>query len=123
VAYEVETPVPIRETFGQCDRRGQRPAPSAAPTIGLQLIEPAWPIVLEQSREGAICQNLPARLTAGAVVGFIIGIANALLLGLTATPERSDELDVLHWFGGRTSAEIRLLDAINRRLLCRLFYL
>lgn len=40
-----------------------------------------------------------------------------ILLGLTATPERTDELDVLSWFGGRASAEIRLPDAINRRLL------
>ena len=34
-----------------------------------------------------------------------------ILLGLTATPERSDQLDVLSWFGGRASAEIRLPDA------------
>jgi hypothetical protein len=40
-----------------------------------------------------------------------------ILLGLTATPERSDALDVMHWFGGVPSAEIRLPDAINRRLL------
>jgi superfamily II DNA or RNA helicase/HKD family nuclease len=40
-----------------------------------------------------------------------------ILLGLTATPERSDQFDVLQWFDGRTSAEIRLPDAINRRLL------
>ncbi|WP_417391859.1 DUF3427 domain-containing protein [Gimesia sp.] len=45
-----------------------------------------------------------------------------VLLGLTATPERSDGLDVLKWFGGRTSAEIRLPDAINRRLLCPFQY-
>ena len=45
-----------------------------------------------------------------------------ILLGLTATPERSDQLDVLEWFGGRTSAEIRLPDAINRRLLCPFQY-
>ncbi|MBO0696895.1 MAG: DUF3427 domain-containing protein [Zavarzinella sp.] len=45
-----------------------------------------------------------------------------VLLGLTATPERSDELDVLQWFGGRPSAEIRLPDAINRRLLCPFQY-
>jgi len=44
------------------------------------------------------------------------------LLGLTATPERSDGLDVLPWFGGRASAEIRLPDAINRRLLCPFQY-
>ncbi len=40
-----------------------------------------------------------------------------VLLGLTATPERSDALDVYRWFGGEASAEIRLPDAINRRLL------
>ncbi len=45
-----------------------------------------------------------------------------VLLGLTATPERGDELDVLHWFGGEASAEIRLPDAINRRLLCPFQY-
>ena len=28
-----------------------------------------------------------------------------ILLGLTATPERSDQLDVLHWFDGRTSRD------------------
>lgn len=44
------------------------------------------------------------------------------LLGLTATPERSDRLDVYHWFGGRSTAEIRLPDAINRRLLCPFQY-
>lgn len=45
-----------------------------------------------------------------------------ILLGLTATPERSDQLDVLSWFGGRASAEIRLPDAISRRLLCPFQY-
>lgn len=40
-----------------------------------------------------------------------------VLLGLTATPERSDGLDILAWFDGESSAEIRLPDAINRKLL------
>ncbi len=45
-----------------------------------------------------------------------------ILLGLTATPERADQLDLLRWFGGSTSCEIRLPDAINRRLLCPFHY-
>jgi len=49
-------------------------------------------------------------------------VSPKILLGLTATPERSDELDVFHWFGGEASAEIRLPDAINRRLLCPFQY-
>ena len=45
-----------------------------------------------------------------------------VLLGLTATPERNDSLDILHWFGGRPSAEIRLPDAISRDLLVSFQY-
>ncbi|MFG0244848.1 MAG: DUF3427 domain-containing protein [Phycisphaerales bacterium JB052] len=40
-----------------------------------------------------------------------------VMLGLTATPERADGLDVLAHFGGEPTAEVRLPDAINRRLL------
>lgn len=39
------------------------------------------------------------------------------LLGLTATPERTDGVSILHWFGGRIAAELRLWDAIDRGLL------
>lgn len=39
------------------------------------------------------------------------------LLALTATPERHDGLDILQYFDYRISAEIRLPDAINKKLL------
>ena len=45
-----------------------------------------------------------------------------LLLGLTATPERADGGDVLRRFGGSASCEVRLPDAIDRRLLCPFQY-
>lgn len=45
-----------------------------------------------------------------------------VLLGMTATPERMDGLNVFHWFDNEVSAEIRLPDAINRRLLCPFQY-
>jgi superfamily II DNA or RNA helicase len=45
-----------------------------------------------------------------------------LLLGLTATPERADGIDVLKYFDLHISAEIRLPDAINRKLLCPFQY-
>jgi len=45
-----------------------------------------------------------------------------VLLGLTATPERTDNLDILRHFGGHISAEIRLPDAINRKLLSAFQY-
>jgi len=40
-----------------------------------------------------------------------------ILLGLTATPERMDGGDILEDFGGRIAAEIRLPEALNRKLL------
>jgi len=44
------------------------------------------------------------------------------LLGLTATPERADGLSILHWFGGRIAAELRLWDAIDQHRLAPFSY-
>ena len=44
------------------------------------------------------------------------------LLGLTATPERTDGLDVLRWFGDRISIELRLWDALEQGLLSPFHY-
>src|SRR5690606_13886222 len=44
------------------------------------------------------------------------------LLGLTATPERTDGLDVRSYFGGRTAVELRLWDALGADLLCPFHY-
>ncbi|MDA8439550.1 MAG: DUF3427 domain-containing protein [Propionibacterium sp.] len=44
------------------------------------------------------------------------------LLGLTATPERGDGLDVRMLFDGRTAAELRIWDAINQGLLSPFHY-
>ncbi|PAR40053.1 restriction endonuclease subunit R [Vibrio metoecus] len=46
----------------------------------------------------------------------------AILLGLTATPERHDGGDILADFGDVIAAEIRLPEAINRRHLCPFQY-
>lgn len=44
------------------------------------------------------------------------------LLGLTATPERSDGLPILHWFDDRIAAELRLWDAIDQQHLSPFLY-
>lgn len=46
----------------------------------------------------------------------------AELLGLTATPERSDDLQILHWFDDRIAAELRLWDAIDQQRLSPFAY-
>ncbi|MBW3575935.1 MAG: DUF3427 domain-containing protein, partial [Actinobacteria bacterium] len=49
-------------------------------------------------------------------------LAPVELLGLTATPERSDELPILHWFDDRIAAELRLWDAIDQQHLSPFMY-
>ncbi|MFN8037319.1 MAG: DUF3427 domain-containing protein [Acidimicrobiia bacterium] len=49
-------------------------------------------------------------------------VAPRELLGMTATPERSDGLDVLRHFDGRIAAELRLWDAIDQQLLVPFSY-
>src|SRR5699024_2476286 len=45
-----------------------------------------------------------------------------ILLGLTATPERMDDKNILDYFNNRIASEIRLTDAINRKLLSPFHY-
>lgn len=45
-----------------------------------------------------------------------------VLLGLTATPERMDGKDVLEYFDGRISSEMRLGEAIDKKLLSTFQY-
>jgi superfamily II DNA or RNA helicase/HKD family nuclease len=49
-------------------------------------------------------------------------IAPVELLGLTATPERSDGLPLLQWFDNRIAAELRLWDAIDQQRLAPFSY-
>lgn len=44
------------------------------------------------------------------------------LIGLTATPERTDSDDVLRYFDNHTAVELRLWDALERGLLCPFQY-
>lgn len=45
-----------------------------------------------------------------------------ILLGLTATPERMDGRDILRYFGGHPTAELRLFEAIERGMLVPFHY-
>ena len=49
-------------------------------------------------------------------------LAPRVLLGLTATPERTDGESVLGWFDGRIAVELRLWEALERGLLCPFQY-
>ncbi|MGE0308914.1 MAG: DUF3427 domain-containing protein, partial [Acidimicrobiia bacterium] len=49
-------------------------------------------------------------------------VAPLELLGLTATPERSDGLSILRWFDDRIAAELRLWEAIEQQHLAPYVY-
>jgi superfamily II DNA or RNA helicase/HKD family nuclease len=46
-----------------------------------------------------------------------------VLVGLTATPERSDGKSIWRWFDERTATEMRLWEALDQGLLCPFHYL
>jgi len=62
------------------------------------------------------------RSAAESYQGLLDHVRPEILLGLTATPERADGEDILRYFNDRVSAEIRLPDAINRRLVVPFHY-
>ncbi|TVR76542.1 MAG: DUF3427 domain-containing protein, partial [Chitinophagaceae bacterium] len=61
-------------------------------------------------------------LTANSYRGIINYFTPKVLLGLTATPERMDGGDIQEDFHNRIAAEIRLPEALNRKLLCPFQY-
>lgn len=54
--------------------------------------------------------------------GLLGHLRPKVLLGLTATPERTDSEDILHYFDGHIAAEMRLWDALERNLVCPFQY-
>jgi superfamily II DNA or RNA helicase len=61
-------------------------------------------------------------LTANSYRSILDYFTPQVLLGLTATPERMDGGDILEDFHNRIAAEIRLPEALNRKLLCPFHY-
>ncbi|PQJ75209.1 DEAD/DEAH box helicase [Polaribacter gangjinensis] len=61
-------------------------------------------------------------LTASSYRGIINYFKPKILIGLTATPERMDGGDIQEDFHHRIAAEIRLPEALNRKLLCPFQY-
>lgn len=64
------------------------------------------------------CHHLPA-ISYRSIINFF---NPKILLGLTATPERLDGGDIQEDFHNRIAAEIRLPEALNRKLLCPFQY-
>lgn len=64
------------------------------------------------------CHHAPA----ASYQAVLARLAPRVLVGLTATPERSDGRSLLPDFDGRIAAELRLWSALDRQLLCPFEY-
>ncbi len=64
------------------------------------------------------CHHVPAK-TYQTLINYF---RPKVLLGLTATPDRMDDVDILKGFDDHIAAEIRLPEALNRKLLCPFQY-
>ncbi|AOW08455.1 DEAD/DEAH box helicase [Flavobacterium gilvum] len=69
-------------------------------------------IILDEAHHGAASSYRP----------FLNYFKPKILLGLTATPERMDNENILDDFCNRIAAEIRLPEALNKKLLCPFQY-
>lgn len=61
-------------------------------------------------------------IKASSYLGILEYFTPEILLGLTATPERMDGKNILEYFNNRIASEIRLTDAIDRKLLSPFHY-
>ena len=81
---------------------------------GLESIDPAYfDVVIVDEFHHAAAPSYRALLEK---------VAPRELLGMTATPERADDLDILHYFDGRIAAELRVWDAIDQQYLVPFSY-
>lgn len=107
--------------FGELFVGGERPVKKTHVFASIQALsrsertslETSWDVIVIDEfhhAEAATYQQVLATYQAGE------------LLGLTATPERADGVDVSKFFGGRTAVELRLWDALSQDLLCPFHY-
>jgi superfamily II DNA or RNA helicase len=61
-------------------------------------------------------------IAASSYLDIVTELQPKILLGLTGTPERMDGEDILKYFNNKIAAEIRLPEAIERKLLCPFQY-
>jgi superfamily II DNA or RNA helicase/HKD family nuclease len=109
-------------SFGELWVRGKRPSRfehvfasiQSLNRSGLEAVDPGYfdVVVIDEFHHAAAAsyQTLLERLTPHE------------LLGMTATPERADGLDVLRYFDGRMAAELRIWDAIDQQYLVPFSY-
>ncbi len=109
-------------TFGELWVGGRRPAAFDHVFASIQSLSAAGFEHLESHHFDVVIVDEFHHAAADSYRNLLEYIQPVELLGLTATPERSDGLAILHWFDGRIAAELRLWDAIDQQRLSAFAY-
>jgi superfamily II DNA or RNA helicase/HKD family nuclease len=109
-------------TFGEMFVDGERPADWRHVFASVQSLSRMDPTDLDPDRFDVVIVDEFHHAEAPTYSRLLAHLRPRVLLGLTATPERSDGQDVRRWFGGRTAVELRLWEALERQLLVPFHY-
>jgi superfamily II DNA or RNA helicase/HKD family nuclease len=131
VAHREEILEKSRATFRQCLRAydfgelwvgGERPRQFNHVFASIQSLRPASLAHLPPDHFDVVIVDEFHHAAAPTYQALLDHIRPVELLGLTATPERSDCLSILRWFDNRIAAELRLWDAIDQHRLSPFMY-
>ena len=109
-------------TFGEMWVGGQRPTQFENVFASIQSLNATGLAFIEPDRFDVVIVDEFHHAAAETYGRLLDHVQPGELLGLTATPERSDGVSVLHWFEGRIAAELRLWDAIDQHRLAPFAY-
>lgn len=109
-------------TFGELWVGGQRPDEFEHVFASIQSLTASGLESLEPDHFDVVIVDEFHHAAASSYERLLNRVAPRELLGLTATPERSDGVSILHWFDDRIAAELRLWDAIDQHRLVPFAY-
>jgi superfamily II DNA or RNA helicase len=108
--------------FGELWVGGQRPRQFDHVFASIQSLSAAGFASLEPGHFDVVIVDEFHHAAAPSYRALLEHVKPTELLGLTATPERSDGLPLLNWFDNRIAAELRLWDAIDQQRLSPFVY-
>ncbi len=109
-------------SFGELLAGGLRPSAWRHVFASVQSLTPATLAEIEPDRFDVVVVDEFHHAEAATYRRLLDHVRPVELLGLTATPERGDGVDVRGFFDGRTAFELRLWTALEADLLCPFHY-
>ena len=109
-------------TFGELLVDGQQPTQWRHVFASIQSLTPRKLSEIEPGQFDVVVVDEFHHAEASSYRRLLDHVEPVELLGLTATPERGDGIDVRMFFEGRVASELRLWEALEQNLLCPFHY-